>query len=113
MIRPFTDADVDTAAEMLAERHARHREAEPSLPEDVDFRAQIESEWGADGASGVISESAYLFARPLPYIGDLTWLVAGIGGHALSGDPEHARDLYAAAAGAWHDAGHTRHAVFV
>ena len=43
MIRPFTDADVDTAAELLAERHARHREAEPLLPSDVDFRAQIES----------------------------------------------------------------------
>ena len=113
MIRPFTDTDVDAAAEMLAERHARHREAEPLLPADVDCRAQIESEWGVDGASGVISESAYLFARPLPYTGDLSWMVAGIGGHALSGDPEHARDLYAAAARAWHDAGQIRHAVFV
>jgi ribosomal protein S18 acetylase RimI-like enzyme len=113
MIRPFTDTDVDTAAELLAERHARHRGAEPLLPADVDFRAQIESEWGADGALGVISDRAYLFARPIPYIADLKWMVAGIGGHALAGDPEHARDLYAAAAGTWHDAGHTRHAVFV
>ena len=29
------------------------------------------------------------------------------------GDPEHARDLYAAAAAAWASAGHLRHAVFV
>jgi hypothetical protein len=42
MIRPFTDADVDAAAEMLAQRHSRHREKEPLLPADVDFRAQIE-----------------------------------------------------------------------
>jgi predicted N-acetyltransferase YhbS len=113
MIRTFTDSDVDPAAEMLAERHARHRAAEPLLPDDVDFRAQIESEWVVDGASGVISDRGYLFARPLPYIDDLTWMVAGIGGHALAGAREHARDLYAAAAGAWHDAGHVRHAVFV
>ena len=40
----------------------------------ADFRAQIESEWGVDGASGVISASGYLFARPQPYGGSgLTW----------------------------------------
>jgi len=113
MIRAFTDGDVDAAAEMLAQRHARHLEKEPLLPSDVDFRAQIESEWGVEGASGVISESGYLFARPLPYIGDLTWTISGIGGHVVLGDPEEARDLYAAAAGPWHGAGHVRHAVFV
>jgi predicted N-acetyltransferase YhbS len=113
VIRRFQDADVDTAVEMLAERHARHRAAEPLLPGDVDFRAQIELEWGVDGASGVISPRGYLFARPLPYIGELTWMVAGIGGHAVSDEAEHARDLYAAAAAGWHDAGHVRHAVFV
>src|SRR5262249_61712665 len=52
MIRRFTDGDVEAAAELLAERHARHREAEPLLPADVDFRAQIESEWAVDGARG-------------------------------------------------------------
>ncbi|MFL6017920.1 MAG: GNAT family N-acetyltransferase [Gaiellaceae bacterium] len=113
MIRPFTDADVDAAAEMLAQRHARHREQEPLLPADVDFRAQVESEWRVEGASGVISKNGYLFARPLPYIEGLTWMVSGIGGHVVLGEPEDARDLYAAAAGPWHDAGHARHAVFV
>src|SRR5215213_1833374 len=106
MIRPFTDTDVDAAAEMLAERHSRHRAAEPLLPADVDFRAQIESEWGVDGAGGVISDSGYLFARPQPYGGGgLTWMLAGFGGHAVLGNAEDARDLYAAAAAAWHDAG--------
>src|ERR1043166_8346709 len=105
MIRRFTDADVDTAAELLAARHARHRKAEPLLPSDVDFRAQIESEWGADGASGVISAEGYLFARPLSYgYGELMWMIAGIGGHAVTGDAEHARDLYTAAASAWTEA---------
>ena len=114
MIRRFTDSDVGPAAEMLAERHARHLEAEPLLPAKVDFRTQIEGEWGVEGSSGVISEHGYLFARPLPYgQGDLTWMVAGIGGHAVSGDPEHARDLYAAAAAAWAEAGHERHGVFL
>src|ERR1051325_8303670 len=114
MIRRFTDADIPLAAEMLAVRHERHREKEPLLPEDVDFRAQIESEWSKDGASGVISPEGYLFAHPLPYgHTDLTWMVAGIGGHAVLGEPEHARDLYAAAASTWESAGHVRHAVFV
>src|SRR3954453_1192030 len=114
MIRPFTDADVDAAAEMLAQRHSRHREKEPLLPADVDFRAQIESEWGAEGASGVISESGYLFARPQPYGGSgLTWMLAGIGGHAVVGGGGHGRGLYAAAPAEWHDAGHMRHGVFV
>jgi ribosomal protein S18 acetylase RimI-like enzyme len=112
MIRAFTDSDVDAAAELLAERHARHRTAEPLLPAEVDFRAQIESEWSVDGASGVVSESGYLFARPVP-VGDLTWMWAGIGGHVVTGEAEHARDLYAAAARAWAEAGHLRHAVFV
>ena len=66
MIRAFTDDDVDAAAELLAARHARHLRAEPLLPADVDFRAQIESEWSVEGASGVISADGYLLARPLP-----------------------------------------------
>jgi hypothetical protein len=106
MIRRFTDSDVGPAAEMLAERHARHLEAEPLLPASRFSAQQVESEWGVDSSSGVISEHGYLFARPLPYgQGDLTWMVAGIGGHAVSGDPEHARELYAAAAAAWAEAG--------
>lgn len=108
-IEPFTDAHLDAAAELLATRHARHREAEPLLPADVDFRAQIESEWQVEGASGVISERGYLFGRP----DRLGWFTVGIAGHALSGDAEHARDLYAAAAVAWVDAGYAKHMVFL
>ena len=35
-IVPFTDAHLDDAAALLAARHARHREAEPLLPELAD-----------------------------------------------------------------------------
>ncbi|HLX32038.1 MAG TPA: GNAT family N-acetyltransferase [Gaiellaceae bacterium] len=108
-IVPFTDAHLDAAAEMLAARHARHREAEPLLPADVDFRAQVEQEWSVDGASGFISPHCYLFGRPDAH----GWFTVGIGGHAVDGDAEHARDLYAAAAGAWVEAGHSKHMAFV
>jgi len=107
-IVPFADEHLDAAAEMLAARHARHRAAEPLLPADVDFRGQLETEWSVDGASGVISPHGYLFGRP-----DAHGLTVGIGGHAVTGDAEHARDLYAAAAAAWVESGHRSHMVFV
>jgi GNAT superfamily N-acetyltransferase len=107
-IVPFADEHLDAAAELLAARHAKHRELEPLLPAAVDFSAQIESEWSEEGASGVFSEHGYVIGRPWK-----GWLTVGIGGHAVSGDREHVRDLYAAAASRWVDAGHTQHAVFV
>jgi ribosomal protein S18 acetylase RimI-like enzyme len=117
-IVPFADEHLDAAAALLAARHRRHRAAEPLLPEIADFRSEIEQEWHADGASGVFATrdgapAAYLVARPQAYGADRTWLVAGIAGHAIEGDREQIRDVYAAAAAAWMDAGHTRHAVFV
>ena len=111
-IVPFTDAHLDAAAEMLAARHAQHREAEPLLPADVDFRAEVEKEWSAEGASGVISERGYLIGSPQRR-GGATWLWVGVASHAVEGDAEHARDLYAAAAQRWVDEGHREHAVFV
>jgi GNAT superfamily N-acetyltransferase len=107
-IVPFADEHVDLAAELLAERHARHVRAEPLLPADVDFRAQVQSEWSVEGASGVISEHGYLFARPAH-----GWFTVGIRGHVLDGHPEHARDLYAAAARRWVDGGQTQHAIYL
>lgn len=117
-IERFSDSHLDDAAGLLAARHARHRRAEPALPEIDDFRAEIEREWRADGASGVFAWRegagiAYLVGRPQPYGGSAPWLLAGIAGHAVEGDREAARDVYAAAARDWLDAGHTRHAVVV
>ncbi len=110
----FADEHLGVAAELLAERHARHRAAEPLLPSDVEFRAQIESEWRTEGASGVFASRdgepvGYVFGRPQQF----GWFTVGIGGHALRGDAEQVRDLYAAAAGPWVDAGYTSHVVFV
>ena len=111
-IVPFTDEHLDDAAEMLAARHARHRETEPLLPADVDFRAEVEKEWSADGASGVFSPHGYLIGSPQRKGNDI-WLWMGVASLALDGDREAARDLYAAAAQRWVDEGHKEHAVFI
>src|SRR2546430_605688 len=117
-IRPFSDEHLDDAARLLEERHARHRGAEPLLPDGSDFRAEVEREWRKEGASGVVATSrdktvAYLFGSPRAY-GDLgTWMVVGIAGHAVEGDTELVRDLYANSAAAWVEASHMRHGVFV
>jgi ribosomal protein S18 acetylase RimI-like enzyme len=113
----FRDDHLDDAAELLSARHRRHREVEPLLPDVQDFREAVEREWRAEGAEGVFATDggravAYLVARPLA-LGGGTWMFVGIGGHAVEGDPERVRDLYAAASRRWLDEGHTRHAVYV
>jgi GNAT superfamily N-acetyltransferase len=110
---PFADEHLDAAAELLAARHARHREAEPLLPELDDPRAAVEREWLEEGASGVFAGSGYVIAAPLQIHEGPTWMRVGIAGHAVEGDPETVRDLYAAAAQRWVDEGLTKHAVFV
>jgi GNAT superfamily N-acetyltransferase len=112
-ILPFADEHLDAAAGLLAERHARHRAAEPLLPADVDFRTQIEQE--RDELPGVAAVAGgevvgYLVGkRREDQIGPHVW--SHIAGHAVR-EAELARDLYAAAAGGWVDAGLTRHFVF-
>jgi GNAT superfamily N-acetyltransferase len=110
---PFTDEHLDAAAELLAARHAQHREAERLLPELDDPRAAIEREWREEGASGVFATSGYVIAAPMQIFGGPTWMRVGIAGHAVDGDAETMRDLYAAAAQRWVDEGLTKHAVFV
>src|SRR6266516_6218718 len=61
-IVPFADEHLDDAAALLAARHARHREAEPLLPELADPRAALEAEWREEGALGVFSPAGYLIA---------------------------------------------------
>jgi GNAT superfamily N-acetyltransferase len=116
-IQPFSDEHLDAAAKLLAQRHRRHREAEPLLPELSDPLAQIESEWRLEGASGAFASRAgkpvgYVVAAPVSMHGP-TWMRVGIAGHAVEGDTETVRDLYAFAAQRWVDDGHTRHAAFV
>ena len=109
---PFADEHVEAAAALLAARHARHREAEPLLPADVDFRAEVEREWRQEGASGVFAGNAYLIAAPQTFP-TTRWMRVGVAGQAIEGDRERMRDLYAAASQRWLDDGHTKHAVFV
>jgi GNAT superfamily N-acetyltransferase len=113
-IRPFADEHLDGAARLLAERHERHRAVEPLLPDDLDFRTEIEKE--RDELGGVVALEGdevvgYLVGgRREDKIGPHVW--SHVAGHAVR-DPELTRDLYAAAAGSWVDAGLTRHFVFV
>ena len=109
---PFADEHLDAAAELLEARHARHRRAEPLLPDDVDFRAELEREWRQEGASGVFAGDGYLIAAPSKYPAG-SWMRVGVAGQALEGAPERIRDLYAAAAARWVEEGETKHAVFV
>ncbi len=111
-IVPFADEHLEDAARLLAARHARHREAEPLLPELPDPLAAVEAEWRAEGTSGVFAPSGYLIAAPTTF-GQLNSIRVGIAGQAVEGDREAMRDLYAAAAGRWVERGHVRHEVFV
>ena len=113
-IRPFAEDHLDDAARLLAARHARHRAVEPLLPTDVDFRDQIERE--RDDLGGVVAVAdgetvGYLLGRRREdKVGPHVW--SYIAGHAVD-DPELVRDLYAAAAAGWVEAGLTRHFVYV
>src|SRR5947207_1931339 len=110
---PFSDEHLDDAAALLAARHARHREAEPLLPELANPLAPVEQEWQTEGASGAFAPGrGYLIAAPITFRG-ITWMRAGMAGQAIEGDREAMRDLYAAAAQRWVDEGHRQHAVFL
>jgi GNAT superfamily N-acetyltransferase len=115
-IQPFSDEHLEPAAELLAERHRRHRQAERLLPELADPLAAVEADWRADDASGVFASRGgepvgYLIAAPADVAGT-SWMRVWIAGQAIKGDREAMRDLYAAASQRWFDEGHVRHAVF-
>lgn len=115
-ILAFTDEHLDDAALLLAERHARHRAAEPLLPEIRDFREHLEREWRTEGASGAVAVEngetvGYLIGQSRnDAIGPHIW--SHIAGNAVR-TPELARDLYRVAAERWVEEGLTRHFVFV
>ena len=111
-IRPFSEDHLGGAATLLAERHRRHREAEPLLPEIADFRSELEEAWGAEGASGAAALDGdrlvgYLVGAPREEDrwGANVWVMAA--GHAVT-EAEAVRDLYDVAATRWVDEGWTR-----
>jgi GNAT superfamily N-acetyltransferase len=104
-IAPFGDEHVEGAAELLAARHARHREAEPLLPALEDARAEIARIRSPEGTSGIVAldggdVAGFLIGalREDEYFGRHVWV--GHGAHAAR-EPEVARDLYAGIAGQW------------
>lgn len=120
-ILPFTPDALDAAAALLADRHRRHRAAEPLLDpafeEPGAARAAIEAELAADQASGVVAVRAgvivgYLLGhqKTVSRWGANAWVEAA--GHAAT-EPSIVRDMYAAAAGRWVDEGRKNHHVLV
>ena len=112
----FSEDHLDAASRLLAEVHARHRAAEPLLPSDVDYRAQVAKELAREDASGVAAMRGgrlvgYLLGAPASNDNrGGRRIFSDLAGHAAV-DPELARDLFAAAAERWHEEGHTRYAV--
>jgi GNAT superfamily N-acetyltransferase len=112
-IHPFSEEHLDGAAALLAERHRRHREAEPLLGDDYDYRAEVD----ALGSDGVVAIRA---GRVAGYLlgtrkddarwGPNVWVEAA--GHSVE-EPEDVRDLYEAAAQNWVEDGRTRQYVLV
>src|SRR5690348_15547986 len=102
-IVPFAEEHIEPSAALLEDRHRLHREAEPLLPADVDFRAEVEKLWKA-GASGAFAEEGYVLGTRLDdeAWGANAWVEPA--GHAAT-EPEAIRDLYAAAAAGWVEAG--------
>lgn len=110
-VRPFAEDHLDAAAALLGERHRRHREVEPLLPENVDFRAEVASLCAKDGASGAYADGGFVLGTRLEESwGPNVWIE--LAGHAVR-EPELVRDLYAHAAARWVDEGRTSHYVYV
>ena len=110
-IVPFAKEHVDSAAALLAERHMRHRAAEPLLPGEIDFRAEIAALL-ADGATGAFTDDAYVLGRsgPTEHWGPNIRIESA--GHAAR-DSEALRDVWAKAATTWFEQGLTEHYALV
>ena len=116
-IQPFSEEHLDPAAELLAERHKRHRDAEPLLDDGYDYRAEIEALLKADGASGTVATRdgrvvGYLIGIQKDAVrwGPNVWVEPA--GHAAE-EAEDVRDLYGVAAERWVDEGRMRQYVLV
>lgn len=116
-LRPFVEEDVEAAAALLTERHARHRTAEPLLPELEDARAEVERVRALAGTSGAVAIQDGRLAGYLAgsvtesrFWGRHVWVAHA--GHAAR-EPELVRDLYGLAAERWVAEGARLHLVLV
>jgi GNAT superfamily N-acetyltransferase len=117
VIVEFADGLLEGAGALLAQRHRRHRLAEPLLPKRFEevrsATAEIEDVWRREGTSGAAAVSngrcvGYLVGAPRrdAVWGESVWVERA--GHAVA-DAEVVRDLYAVAAEQWVAAGLVRH----
>jgi GNAT superfamily N-acetyltransferase len=108
-VRPFESSDLGGAADLLADRHRRHRLAEPLLDPAYEApagaRREIDALLGVDGAAGWAAERdgalvGYMIgiAKPDATWGRNVWVEPA--GHAAT-DGTVVRALYAVAAEAW------------
>ena len=115
-IQPFAEEHLDDAGALLAERHRRHRQAEPLLAtryeEPGAARAEVEVLWRTEGASGSVGIRngrvvGYMLGVPRSdeIWGSNAWVEAA--GHAVE-EAEDVRDIYASVAARWVDDGRTR-----
>src|SRR3954447_10122901 len=113
---PFADEHLDAAGELLAGRQRRQRETEPLLLERFTdpavARGEVEALWRTDDTPGAV---AVRDGRVVGYLvgigkdeswGPNVWVEAA--GHAAE-EAETVRDLYAAAAARWVEAGRKAH----
>jgi GNAT superfamily N-acetyltransferase len=110
--QPIDEADPATLAPLLEARHRLHRAAEPMLAA-ADAQAAVRAVLDPESASGVVAVRGdevvgFLVAelRENELWGHHAWI--DYAGHAAA-DPELVRDLYAAAAPAWIEAGARLH----
>jgi GNAT superfamily N-acetyltransferase len=119
-IRRFEPSDLPATAELLADRHRRHRLAEPALDpafEDPDAASgEISALLARDGSTGWVAvRDGRVVGYMVGFSKDRTWgpnIWVESAGHAAV-EPEIVRELYAVAAGAWVDAGLVNHHVLV
>jgi GNAT superfamily N-acetyltransferase len=118
---PFDGSHLPDAGSLLAERHRRHRVAEPVLSpqyEDAaEAQAAVAGAFAAENASGAVGVRngrvvGYLLGAPkrADLWGANVWVESA--GHAVE-EPEDVRDLYAVAATRWVDEGARAHYVLV
>ncbi len=114
--QPFSADLIPGAADVLAARQERHRAALPQVPVG-DPRASLHALWQIEGVSGVAAlrdgrVAAFVLAQvgDRRHFGHSAWVMHA--GHA-SEDGELLRDVYAAAAQGWVEAGAERHYVLV
>jgi ribosomal protein S18 acetylase RimI-like enzyme len=115
-IRPIRDADLPALTALLQARHAAHRKAEPLLA-GADAAAELERLLGGDAVTGVVAARG---REPVAYLAGEVRTNSVWGTHAWvdyaghgSTDPELIRDLYAAIAPAWLEAGARLHLALV